>query len=163
MNKGGCQFTHILLSGAVDWPGMMADIEIYTERMLVVSGDRGLFISVLGIKVFLVPLHLHLRGSVQIQKTLQPFIMNHNIHCQTEPQTLPSSGTIFQLDCFLYWQSEVRLEVVEVSVVIIFADQDSPAPQFHSGKQINILFVYAENNNYFMVGVVLCSTVYSLW
>ena len=29
-------------------------------------------------------------------------------------------------------------------------------------KQINILFVYAENNNYFMVGVVLCSTVYSL-
>ena len=60
---------------------MMADIEIYTERMLVVSGDRGLFISVLGIKVFLVPLHLHLRGSVQIQKTLQPFIMNHNILC----------------------------------------------------------------------------------
>ena len=63
---------------------MMADIEIYTERMLVVSGDRGLFISVLGIKVFLVPLHLHLRGSVQIQKTLQPFIMNHNILSQTQ-------------------------------------------------------------------------------
>ena len=81
---------------------MMADIEIYTERMLVVSGDRGLFISVLGIKVFLVPLHLHLRGSVQIQKTLQPFIMNHNIHCQTEPQTPPpATGPILCLDCFL--------------------------------------------------------------
>ena len=51
--------------------------------------------------------------------------------------------------------------MVEVSVVIIFADHDTPAPQSHSAKQINILFVYAENNNYFMVGVVLC-TVYTL-
>ena len=54
------------------------------REMLLVSCVRGLFISVLGIKVFLVPLHLHLRGSVQIQKTLQPFIMNHNILSQTQ-------------------------------------------------------------------------------
>ena len=51
--------------------------------------------------------------------------------------------------------------MVEVTVVIIFADQDAPASESQSGKQINILFVYAENNNYFMVGVVLC-TVYTL-
>ena len=29
---------------------------------------------------------------------------------------------------------------------------DAPALLSHSAKQINILFVYAENNNYFMVG-----------
>ena len=54
------------------------------------------------------------------------------------------------------------VEVVEVTVVIIFADQDAPASESQSGKQINILFVYAENNNYFMVGVALCSTVYTV-
>ena len=55
------------------------------------------------------------------------------------------------------------VEVVEVSVVIIFADQDGAgAPECHWAKQINILFVYAENNNYFMVEVALCSTVYSV-
>ena len=36
---------------------------------------------------------------------------------------------------------------------------DAPALLSHSAKQINILFVYAENNNYFMVGVVLCTPV----
>ena len=53
------------------------------------------------------------------------------------------------------------LEVLEVSVIIIFAELLTPPPQSDSAKQINILFVYAENNNYFMVGVVLC-TVYTL-
>ena len=61
-------------------------------------------------------------------------------------------------------RSELVLEmvvevVVEVSVIIIFASHRTPAPQSHSAKQINILFVYAENNNYFMVGVVLCTPV----
>ena len=49
------------------------------------------------------------------------------------------------------------VEVVEVSEIIIFAPHRTTAPQSHWAKQINILFVYAENNNYFMVGVVLCT------
>ena len=51
----------------------------------------------------------------------------------------------------------MRLEPVEVlklvvGVIIIFAELLTLPPQSDSAKQINILFVYAENNNYFMVG-----------
>ena len=51
----------------------------------------------------------------------------------------------------------MRLEPVEVlklvvGVIIIFAELLTPPPQSDPAKQINILFVYAENNNYFMVG-----------
>ena len=111
--------------------------------------------------MFLVPLHLHLRGSVQIQKTLQPFIMNHNIHCQTEPQTPPpppATGPILCLDCFLCWLWDQRGEIGTSGGVEVGGGSNNnicrapPPPQSDPAKQINILFVYAENNNYFMVG-----------
>lgn len=51
----------------------------------------------------------------------------------------------------------MRLEPVEVLKLVVGGGSNNiwlhtPPPQSDPAKQINILFVYAENNNYFMVG-----------